>query len=103
MKKEKLEPRLIDVKYLDRELRKLFASVPHGKGDDLFIKHKSRFMRQQLERDNPDSDLGKNSTMSVAKKLEVLCMYGGFEIVKSDRIGQMSEFNERKSDNVAIK
>lgn len=103
MKKQKLEPRLIDVQYLDRELRKLFASVPHGVGDDIFIKHKGRFRRQQLERDNPDSDFGKSSTLSVAKKLEILCTYGDHRIVKMDRISPIDKGEREKSDNVALK
>lgn len=103
MKKEKLEPRLIDVQYLDRELKKLFASVPHGRGDDMFIKHKSRFQRQQKLKDDPDSDMESNSILSIGKKLEILCMYGGHRIVKADRASHIKIDNAAKSDNVAHK
>lgn len=85
--KIKIEPRLLDIKYLDRELTKLFASVRHGESDELFGKYKSRFAKEQRENNTPDSIRSKdsNSILSVGKKLEILCTYGNHIIVKIDR------------------
>lgn len=83
--KGKIEPRLIDIKYLDRELYRLFNSIPWGKGDDLFTKYRSRFLKEQRERDKPTFIETQNNTLSIAKKLEILCTYGNHRIVKIDK------------------
>lgn len=85
--KKKIEPRLLDIQYLDRELVNLFASVRHGEADELFGKYKSRFVKEQREKKDPDSirSKGKDGMLSVGKKLEILCTYGDHVIVKMDR------------------
>lgn len=80
--KNKIEPSLIDIEYLDRELTKLFESIHYGKADELVRKYRSRFAKEQHEKTNPDSVPTKNSIISVGKKLEILCAYGNFRIVK---------------------
>lgn len=83
--KTKIEPRLIDIQYLDRELKRLFDSAPLRHGDPLFGKYKSRFLKQQNGMDKPMFQEDENSMLSVGKKLEILCMYGNHKIVKIDR------------------
>lgn len=85
--KNKIEPRLLDIEYLNRELLNLFASVRHGEADELFGKYKSRFVKEQKEKNNPNPVQSKdsNSILSVGKKLEILCTYGNHVIVKIDR------------------
>lgn len=85
MKKKSIEPRLIDIGYIDRELKKLFRSAPQRHGDPLFGKYKSRFFKQQAGRSNPMFEEDKNSMLSVGKKLEILCAYGGHRIVKDEK------------------
>jgi len=85
--KNKIEPRLLDIKYLDSELVNLFASVRHGESDELFGKYKSRFVKEQREKKDPDfvRPKGKDGILSVGKKLEILCTYGDHIIVKIEK------------------
>lgn len=82
---KKVEPKLIDVTQIDKELEKLFSSIPYGKADAAIIKYKSRFNKQKLERNNPEYVPTKNNALSLGKKLEILCSYGDHRIVKVDR------------------
>lgn len=81
----KINPRLIDIAYIDRELVNLFASVHWGKGDELLTKYKSRFIKEQELKKNPKSTRARNGILSVGKKLQILCTYGNHRIVKVDR------------------
>lgn len=83
--KTKIEPKLLDMSYLNQELNELFNSVSHGEGDELFTKYRSRFTKEQQEKNNPDFTKTTNNTISVGKKLEILCTYGNHKLIKVDR------------------
>ena len=103
MIKEKIEPRLIDVEYINRELTRLFDSVPHGYSDELFSTYRGRFEREQKAKDGVTYATGTRITLSLAKKLEILCTYGSHKIVKMGKRVGVGHLNVDKSDNVAPK
>lgn len=98
-----LRPTPVDVEYLDRELKKLFRSSPKVTGDPLFIKYKSRFIKSQYERNNDYFFPTKNNLLSTAKKLEILCTYGGYQLVKADKTDANRHNDMKKSNNKATK
>lgn len=98
-----VEPKIMDTAYVDRELEKLFDSVQWGKNDQLMIKYRSRFLRQLAERKNPDSVPDKNGILSLGKKLEILCLYGDYKLVKVDRKPKVGQNGANNSDTKAIK
>lgn len=100
---KKVEPKIMDMAYVDRELTKLFASPRYRHGDPLFGKYKSRFIRQQLDKRNPDSVPDKNGILSLGKKLEILCLYGDYKLVKYDRKGKVGQGVASNSDNMDVK
>lgn len=101
--KKKVEPRIMDVERIDRELSNLFKSIKFGSNDVLMIKYRSRFLKQQNGRQNPDMVINKYNTLSLAKKLEILCLYGGYTLVKLDRRANSRHSGISKSDNNAVK
>lgn len=100
---KRVEPKIMDTAYVDRELEKLFDSVHWGKNDQLIIKYRSRFLRQRMERKNPDSVPDKNGILSLGKKLEILCLYGDYKLVKMDKKSKVGHNVANNSDNKDVK
>lgn len=85
MKITKLQHTPIDVEYLNKELKKLFSSF-YRCTNPIVIKQKSRFMSEfKNKKSSRYFNSRKTYPLSTAKKIEILCTYGGFKLVKSDK------------------
>lgn len=74
----------IDVEYIDHELEKFFRSLKRGVKDPLLTKYRSRFLRDREGRITFEA-IERSDRLSLAKKLEILCKYADFELVKSKK------------------
>ena len=71
----------IDVRYIDRELNKLFKSLKWGHGNALLTKYKERFYNEEREVIAFEADT-RADRLSLAKKLEILLKFTDHTIIK---------------------
>lgn len=103
MKNKNVQRRPIDEARVDKQLKRLFSSVRYGMADPLLVKYRSRFNKGLSERGKPIFFETKNNVLSLGKKLEILCLYGDYRLVKVDRKPKAGQNVVNNSDTKTIK